>query len=238
MPSRWLSRTSTGPTPRQLELLDYLLAPGHALGVPVALTCRSEEPVNATVAGWLDRLQRNPRVRRLDLPSFSEAETAEQIELLLGARPPRRLVADTFARSESNAFFTEQLVAASATGEDHELPAGLTSLLLSRTGHVTGTGREILAVLAVAARPLNEPTLALLCQRPVRDVRDALRDLRARWLLRRPDDAGPTRKSAQPCSSAARPRACHVTNILRKLGVTTRVQAAAVAERAGLLLAD
>jgi DNA-binding NarL/FixJ family response regulator len=27
----------------------------------------------------------------------------------------------------------------------------------------------------------------------------------------------------------------HVTNILRKLGVTTRVQAAAVAERAGLL---
>jgi DNA-binding CsgD family transcriptional regulator len=30
----------------------------------------------------------------------------------------------------------------------------------------------------------------------------------------------------------------HVTNILRKLGVTTRVQAAAVAERAGLLLAD
>jgi predicted ATPase len=211
------------------------------LGVPVALTCRSEEPVNATVAGWLDRLQRNPRVRRLDLPSFSEAETAEQIELLLGARPPRRLVADTFARSESNAFFTEQLVAASATGEDHELPAGLTSLLLSRTGHVTGTGREILAVLAVAARPLNEPTLALLCQRPVRDVRDALRDLRARWLLRRPDDAG-RRKTNSEIGAALfisrKTASVHVTNILRKLGVTTRVQAAAVAERAGLLLAD
>ena len=32
--------------------------------------------------------------------------------------------------------------------------------------------------------------------------------------------------------------AVHVTNILRKLKVATRVQAAAVAERAGLLIAD
>jgi predicted ATPase len=173
-----------------VELEDYLLAPGHAAQVPVALTCRSEEPVTPTVTGWLNRLQRNPRVRRLDLAPMSEAETREQIELLLGARPPRRLVADTYARSQGNAFFTEQLVAAHPTGEDHPLPVGLTSLLLSRTGQVTGIAREVLAVLAVAARPLDEATVALLCQRPDRDVRDALRDLLARRLLRRPNDAG------------------------------------------------
>jgi hypothetical protein len=41
-------------------------------------------------------------------------------------------------------------------------------------------------------------------------------------------------------SIIARPRTAgvHVTNILRKLDVTTRVQAATVAERAGLLAAD
>jgi DNA-binding CsgD family transcriptional regulator len=173
-----------------VELLDYVLAPGHAVGVSVVLTCRSEEPASPTVTGWLARLQRNPRVRRLDLAAMSEAETGEQVELLLGARPPRQLAADIYVRSEGNAFFTEQLVAARASGGDHLLPAGLTSLLLARTGQVTGIAREILAVLAVAARPLDEPTVVLLCQRPARAVREALRDLRAQWLLRRPDAAG------------------------------------------------
>jgi DNA-binding CsgD family transcriptional regulator len=173
-----------------VELLDYLLAPGHALGVPVALTRRSEEPVTPTLAGWLDRLPRNPRVRQLDLARLSEAETGEQIKLLLGAPPPRRLVADTYARTEGNAFFTEQLLAARTSGEDHPLPIGLTSLLLSRTGQVTGIAREILAVLAVAARPLDEATVARLCQRSDQDAREALRDLLAQELLRRPDTAG------------------------------------------------
>jgi DNA-binding CsgD family transcriptional regulator len=173
-----------------LELLDYLLAPGHALDVRIALTCRSEEPVTPTLANWVDRLQRNPRLQRVDLAAMSEAETGEQIELLLGGRPPRRLVEDTYTRSEGNAFFTEQLVAATTTGEDHLLPAGLTSLLLARTAQVTGIAREILAVLAVAARPLDETTVALLCDRPDLQVREALRDLLTRWLLRRPDDAG------------------------------------------------
>src|SRR5262249_7298463 len=104
------------------------------------------------------------------------------------APPPRRLAAEIYARSEGNAFFTEQLVAAG--GANHLLPAGLTSLLLSRTGEVTGVAREILAGLAVAARPLNEATVALVCQRPDVEVRAALRDLLDRQLLCRPDDAG------------------------------------------------
>jgi DNA-binding CsgD family transcriptional regulator len=171
-----------------VELLDYLLAPGHALSVPVVLTCRGEEPITSIVSGWLDRLQRNPRVRRVDLAPLSEAETGEQIELLLGAPPTRALVADTYARSEGNAFFVEQLVAAGAVGRD--LPAGLTSLLLSRTRQVTGICRHVLAVLAVAARPLDEATVVRLCQRSDSEVREALRDLLARRLLRRPDAAG------------------------------------------------
>jgi DNA-binding CsgD family transcriptional regulator/tetratricopeptide (TPR) repeat protein len=171
-----------------VELLDYLLSPGRAMGVRFVLTCRSEEPVGPTVAAWVDRLHRNPRVARLDLRPLSEAETGEQIGLMLGAPPPRRLAAEVYARSEGNAFFTEQLVAAGEA--NHLLPAGLTSLLLFRTGEVTGVASEILAALAVAARPLDEVTVALLCQRPDREVRVALRELLERRLLRRPDDAG------------------------------------------------
>jgi DNA-binding CsgD family transcriptional regulator len=47
--------------------------------------------------------------------------------------------------------------------------------------------------------------------------------------------ARPTRKSRPRCSLARGPAGVHVTHILRKLDATTRVQAATVAERAGLL---
>jgi predicted ATPase len=170
-----------------LELLDYLFAPGHAAGVPVLLTCRAEETSSRTLIDWLDRLQRNPRIRRRDLTPLTEEETSEQIELLLGQRPPPRFVAETYRRSEGNAFFTEQLVAAR---DDDELPAGLMSLLLSRTKHVSGDARDILATLGIAARPLDEAALVRLCRRPESQVREALRDLLARRLLRRPDRAG------------------------------------------------
>jgi DNA-binding CsgD family transcriptional regulator len=171
-----------------VELLDYLLAPGHAVGVAVALTCRSEDDVTPTLADWMERLQRNTRVRRLDLAPLSEAETGEQIELLLGVPTPRRRAADIYARSEGNAFFTEQLVAAQATDRERAgLPVGLRSLLLARAGQVRGTAREVLTVLAVAARPLGENELAQLCGRPEPEVREALRDLLARRLLRGDD---------------------------------------------------
>jgi predicted ATPase len=158
-----------------MELLDYLLTPRHASDVRVALTCRSEEPLTSALADWIDRLQRNPRLQRLDLGPMSEAEIGELVGLLLAGPPSRELAAEIYARSEGNAFFTEQLVAASRAS--HLLPAGLTSLLLSRAGEVTGAAREILAVLAVVARPLDEATVALLCQRPELEVRAALRDL-------------------------------------------------------------
>ena len=174
-----------------VEFLDYLLAPGHVVDVPVVLTCRSEDSPPATLVDWLERVHRNPRVRRLDLPPLSEAETTEQIALLLGRRPSPTLTAGIYARSEGNAFFTEQLVAAGALAEEGAaLPAGLTSLLLSRTSQVGGTARDVLAALAIAARPLDEASLTRLCQRPASEVRPALRDLLARRLLRRPDQAG------------------------------------------------
>jgi hypothetical protein len=43
------------------------------------------------------------------------------------------------------------------------LPAGLTSLLLARTGQVTGTIREVMAGLAVVAGSFDRGALARLC---------------------------------------------------------------------------
>ena len=127
-----------------LELLDYLLAPTHETDVPIVITSRSEEE---PATGWLQRAQHNPRIVRLDLPPLTRAETAEQIELLVGSPPTSALVDETYSRTEGNAFFTEQLVSAGAA-----LSSGLVSLLLSRTENVTGTARVLVETLAVAAK--------------------------------------------------------------------------------------
>jgi DNA-binding CsgD family transcriptional regulator len=165
-----------------LELLDYLLAPGHETGAPIVISCRSEEPL---ATGWLDHAQRNSRIERLDLPPLTRAETAEQIELLTGLRPTSAFVDETYSRTEGNAFFTEQLVSAGGG-----LPSGLASLLLSRTAQIAGPAGELLEALAVAAQPLDQQTLLQLCGRSASEVRAALRNLLDRRLLRAPDAAG------------------------------------------------
>jgi DNA-binding CsgD family transcriptional regulator/tetratricopeptide (TPR) repeat protein len=165
-----------------LELLDYLLAPGHETGAPIVITSRSEEE---PATGWLERAQRNSRIERLDLPPLTRAETAEQIELLTGSRPTSAFVDETYSRTEGNAFFTEQLVSAGG-----ELPSGLVSLLLSRTAQTAGPAGELLESLAVAAQPLDEQTLLQLCGRSASEVRPAMRDLLDRRLLRAPDASG------------------------------------------------
>jgi predicted ATPase len=173
--------------PTTLELVGFLLSPGRARSVPIVLTCRSEHEPTAELAAWLEHLHRLA-VRRLDLAALTQAETAEQITLLSGERAPHDLVQPIFARSEGNEFFTEQLVAFARRDRDRASrlgvsSPGLTGLLLARTAPVTGTAREVMASLAVAARPLEGAELARLCGRPVREVQAALPDLASRRLL-------------------------------------------------------
>ena len=181
--------------PSTLAFLDYLLAPGHAPGVPLVLTCRSDEAPTPLVVDWFERVHRHPQVRRLELGPMTEMETGEQVELLLGHRPSRQFVRDIFHRSEGNAFFTEQLVAVSQEEMPDRsgrpsLPAGLTTLLLARSARVSAGARDVMVALAVAARPLPEAALTRLCRRSEADVRAALRELLAQRLLRQPDQAG------------------------------------------------
>ena len=119
---------------------------------------------------------------------MSREETAEQINLLLTSGGGSADVDQIYARSEGNAFFTEQLVVAASHGADTgTLPTGLTSLLLARTAELRDPAHDLLAALAVARRPLDEVELARIGGWDIDDVRDALRGLLAAWLLRRPD---------------------------------------------------
>ena len=63
------------------------------------------------------------------------------------------------------------------------LPSGLSELLLSRTGTLVGAAREVIAVLSVAGRPMDEGELVGGCRR--------------KWLTMSTDDVcGPTLASS------------------------------------------
>ena len=174
-----------------LEFLEYLLAPSSARDAsPLVITCRSGEPIAAAVTQWLERAQRNPQLDRLYLAPLTRVETAEQIELITGGRPGLKFVDRVHARSEGNAFFTEQLVAAVRESDADTVPAGLTSLLLARTSSLSRRARDVLAALAVAARPLEEAGVRRISSLDEAEVSDALEELSAARLLRAANRAG------------------------------------------------
>ena len=185
----WADRTT-------LDFLDYLLSPGRGLPGKLLLTYRSGEAHPAEVEDWLDRLRRVSGVLLIELPPLTRSETAEQIEGLLGHAVASELADEIFDRSEGNAFFTDQLVAAAQEqpADDRAitaLPPGLTSLLLSRARSVHGLAKDIMLALAVATHPLEEHQLMPLCAATEGDVRAGLDELGQRQLLRRAD-AGDT----------------------------------------------
>jgi DNA-binding CsgD family transcriptional regulator len=166
--------------PSTRDLLGYLLAPPHRTGVPIVLTSRGEEPDT----GWLQDLRRHGQLEWLAVQPLTRAETAEQIELL-GGPASSDAVGDIFRRSQGNPFFTEQLVSAGAGPT--ALPASLHALLLQRLSQVTDAGRDVVAALAIARRPLHEAALCTLTGRPVGEIVRAVRDLSDRRLLQRAD---------------------------------------------------
>jgi DNA-binding CsgD family transcriptional regulator/tetratricopeptide (TPR) repeat protein len=181
----WADRTT-------LDFLDYLMSPGHGLPEKLLLTYRSGEADNAEVEDWLDRLRRLSGVLLMELAPLTRSETAEQIEGLLGHSVAPKLADEIFDRSEGNAFFTDQLVAATReqSADDRTitaLPPGLTSLLLSRARSVHGLAREIMLALAVATHPLEEHQLVSLCNTTELDVQAGVDELGRRQLLRRVD---------------------------------------------------
>jgi DNA-binding CsgD family transcriptional regulator len=177
-----------------VDLLEYLLAPSHAVSAPIVLTYRTGDPALPRGDTWLARQPRIPGMSVLTLSPLGFADAATQIRSLAGRELPMADVQTLFERSEGNPFFIEQLVQSvldlAGGGSVNRLPQGLTSLLMSRTEQVAGSARDVMACLAVAAGGVDEAFLAECCAHPVPLIREALRELAERRLLRSDRDAG------------------------------------------------
>lgn len=99
----------------------------------------------------LAELGRSRRARQIELARFDRAELAIQLGDILDAAPNPEVVDRVFARSEGNALFTEELLAAGSDGRGG-LPPTLRDALLLRVERLPEAAQATLRLLAAATR--------------------------------------------------------------------------------------
>ncbi|MEV6303038.1 AAA family ATPase [Actinoplanes sp. NPDC051861] len=150
-----------------LDLLTYLRA--APLGpVTLIVTCRDDEPLEPPVARWLEQVRR-PETTRVELTGLSRTALAE----LAGLPPDSPSIGELARRTQGNPFFAQELLAA----EGDRPPRALTDLLLARSRRAGPAARTVLAVLAVAARPVTEALAARVTGMTPAEVASATHEL-------------------------------------------------------------
>jgi DNA-binding CsgD family transcriptional regulator len=147
-------------------------ARGEAIGV--VLTVRAEDlHRDRPLRAFVSELTRVRGVRRVELVPFTREELALQVEGITGRRPCARLVDRMFERSEGNAFYTEELLAA---GESAELPVSLRELLLLRVDGLSPCARRLVEVATIAGRAIDARLLELVSELAGDGFAEALRE--------------------------------------------------------------
>jgi DNA-binding CsgD family transcriptional regulator len=163
------------------DFVAFLVRAGRSDSLSIVITLRGEDVHrHHPLREFMSELARVRGVRRLELVPFTREELALQLEGITGARPSQELVERLFERSEGNAFYTEELVAA---GEGTPLPASLRDLLLLRVERLPDPARRLLEVAATAERAVDERLLRAVADLPDEQFDAALRDALAHQVL-------------------------------------------------------
>ena len=132
---------------------------------------------------WLAEVERQPRVERLDLTRFDATELVELLAAILGAPPSPGLVDSIARRSDGNAFFAEELVAAVDGNGRERLPETLRGVLLVRLSGSSDAAARLVEVAAVAGREVDHEVLADVCGLGHAEMAVALREAVASQIL-------------------------------------------------------
>ena len=166
------------------DLLAFLIRTLRGGRVALVASYRSDElnrrhPLRPLLA----ELVRVPDLERIDLAPFGRVELAEHLQAVAGQPVPPAVVDRILARSEGNAFFAEELVAAGAIRADIALPEALADVLLGRIEALPELAQEVLKVAAVAGRRVGHRLLVAASGRPEAEVERGLRDAIAGQVL-------------------------------------------------------
>ncbi len=134
----------------------------------------------------LAELASDPYARLLELPRFTEEELAEQLEGILAGRPEPELVERLYARSEGNALYAEEILAAGLDGRG-ALPPTLRDALMLRVDRLSPRTQELLRWLACQPAADHALVAAVAGLEPD-ELRDALREAVASHIVVTVDD--------------------------------------------------
>jgi DNA-binding CsgD family transcriptional regulator/tetratricopeptide (TPR) repeat protein len=172
------------------DLLTLLFTRGFASPVRIVASYRSDDlhrrhPLRPTLAHW----SRLAQVQRLELAPLADAAVRE---LVLGLQPlPLREsdVGRVVARAEGNAFFVEELVAATALGRDG-LAEDLSRLLLVRFDQLEPAGQHVVRMASAAGRHVSHRLLATVAGLGDAELDAGLRDAVEHHVLVPTEDGG------------------------------------------------
>jgi DNA-binding CsgD family transcriptional regulator/tetratricopeptide (TPR) repeat protein len=129
-------------------------------------------------------LGRLPSVTLVELGPLPAAALAEHLSSLPNgpSRLSTALLSSVVDRAEGNAYYAEELLAASS-GASGVLPSGLAALLLARVARVSDAAQQVLRAAAVAGRRANDQLVLAASGLDEADYTEAVRELVAHQLL-------------------------------------------------------
>lgn len=166
--AHWIDRASR-------DLVTFLARNLTVEPVLVVLTWRTDflPPEDAT-ATWLAELLRHPRAERLDLRRLERDEVGRLVEAIRGDRPGDEALERTWARSDGNPFFVEELTASGAT--ESAAPPTIVEIVEGRMAGLSAPARDVLSALAVAAAPVDDELLGEVVGLPADEILPAIRE--------------------------------------------------------------
>ncbi|MFJ6074589.1 AAA family ATPase [Streptomyces sp. NPDC093065] len=156
-------------------------APGHRLALFASYRAddlHRRHPLRPLLA----ELVRLPGVERLELRPLPDADVARLVRSLRQRRLPDTTVRRIVERAEGNAFYAEELVAATDAPAGG-VPSGLADVLLIRFEQLSETAQQVLRTAAVAGRRVGHGLLRDAVGLPEEELESAVREAVERQLL-------------------------------------------------------
>jgi DNA-binding NarL/FixJ family response regulator len=169
------------------DLVTFLSRMLHRERVAVIGSYRTDDlhrrhPLRPVVA----ELLRLPSLIAVDLAPLDPSALAEHLTAAAPGRIDATELNDIVARAEGNAYYAEELLAASVRGEPGHrsmLPAGLAALLLSRVEQLSDATQQVLRAAAVAGRKADDELVRAASGLAAAEYEGAMREAVTHQLL-------------------------------------------------------
>jgi DNA-binding CsgD family transcriptional regulator/tetratricopeptide (TPR) repeat protein len=166
------------------DFITFLVRSARVERLALVVTYRSDElhrrhPLRPLLA----ELERSAGVDRLGLERFDRDELAAQLTGILTEPPPYELTERLYSRSQGNALYTEELLAASEDGAAWLLPETLRDVLIARVERLSPTAQAVVRVAAVVDRPLTHRMLEAVADISPAEVMEGAREAVAHQVL-------------------------------------------------------